>query len=61
MPGYELTSWVGFLAPAATPRAIVTRVHATVVEALRTPAVRDVLVKSGAEPLGNTPRSSTKT
>jgi len=55
VPGYELTSWVGFLAPAATPRAIVGRIHATLVEALRTPAVKDVLMKSGAEPLGNTP------
>jgi tripartite-type tricarboxylate transporter receptor subunit TctC len=55
VPGYELTSWVGFLAPAATPRAVIARIHATVVEALRTPAVKDVLMKSGAEPLGNTP------
>jgi tripartite-type tricarboxylate transporter receptor subunit TctC len=55
VPGFELTSWVGFLAPAATPRAVITRIHATLLEALRTPAVRDVLVKSGAEPLGNTP------
>ena len=55
VPGFELTSWVGFLAPAATPRAVITRIHATLLEALRTPSVRDVLVKSGAEPLGNTP------
>ena len=53
--GYDLTSWVGFLAPAATPRAVITRIHATVLESLRTPAVKDVLLKSGAEPLGNTP------
>src|SRR6185295_5713860 len=55
VPGYELTSWVGFLAPAATPRALVMRVHATLLETLRTPAVRDALLKSGSEPLGNTP------
>jgi len=55
VPGYELTSWVGFLAPAATPRPVIARIHATLLEALRTPAVRDVLMKSGAEPLGNTP------
>jgi tripartite-type tricarboxylate transporter receptor subunit TctC len=60
LPGYELTSWVGFLAPAATPRAIVTRIHATLVETLRTPAVKDVLMKSGAEPLGNTPEEFTE-
>ena len=55
VPGYELTSWVGLLAPSATPPAIVARIHATVVESLGTPAVRDVLVKSGTEPLGSTP------
>jgi tripartite-type tricarboxylate transporter receptor subunit TctC len=55
VPGYELTSWVGFLAPAATPRAVIARIHATLLETLRTPSVRDVLLKSGAEPLGNTP------
>ena len=60
VPGYELTSWVGFLAPAATPRAIVMRVHATLLETLRTPAVRDVLTKSGSEPLGNTPEEFTE-
>jgi tripartite-type tricarboxylate transporter receptor subunit TctC len=60
VPGYELTSWVGFLAPAATPRNIVMRVHATLLEALRTPAVRDVLMKSGSEPLGNTPEEFTE-
>jgi len=53
--GYELTSWVGLLAPSATPQAVVARIHATVVESLRTPVVRDVLVRSGTEPLGSTP------
>ena len=55
VPGYELTSWVGLLAPSATPPAVIARVHATVVESLRTPALRGLLVNSGAEPLGNTP------
>ena len=53
--GYELTSWVGLLAPSATPPAVIARIHATIVESLRTPALRELLVKSGAEPLGNTP------
>ena len=55
VPGYELTSWVGVLAPAATPPAIVGRIHATLLESLRTPDVRNVILKSGAEPLGNSP------
>jgi tripartite-type tricarboxylate transporter receptor subunit TctC len=55
VPGYELTSWVGMLAPAATPPAVIGRIHATLLESLRTPEVRSVLLKSGAEPLGNSP------
>ena len=55
VPGYELTSWVGMLAPAATPAAVIGRIHATLLESLRTPEVRSVLLKSGAEPLGNSP------
>ena len=55
VPGYELTSWVGVLAPAATPPAIVGRIHSTLLESLRTPDVRNVMLKSGAEPLGNSP------
>ena len=55
VPGYELTSWVGLLAPAATPPAVVGRIHAPLLESLRTPDVRNVLVKSGTEPLGNSP------
>jgi tripartite-type tricarboxylate transporter receptor subunit TctC len=57
VPGYELTSWVGLLAPSATPQAVTARIHAAVVESLRTPGVRDALVKSGTEPLGNTPEA----
>lgn len=55
VPGYELTSWVGLLAPAATPPAVAARIHATLLESLRAPDVRNVLLKSGAEPLGNSP------
>jgi tripartite-type tricarboxylate transporter receptor subunit TctC len=55
VPGYELTSWVGLLAPSATPPAVVARVHATVVDSLATPGVRDILVKSGADPVGSRP------
>jgi tripartite-type tricarboxylate transporter receptor subunit TctC len=55
VPGYELTSWVGILAPVATPQAVQGRIHSTLLETLRTAEVRNVLLKSGAEPLGNSP------
>ena len=56
-PGYEVSSWYGFLAPAGTPREIVARLHAEVSRTLKLPDVRDRLVADGAEPVGSTPEA----
>jgi tripartite-type tricarboxylate transporter receptor subunit TctC len=55
VPGYELTNWFGLVAPAATPRAIVARVHADVVKVLKDPAIADRLSGMGATAIGNEP------
>jgi len=55
VPGYEMTSWNGLLAPAGTPPAVVTRLHAALMETLRTPAVRDALARLAVDPFGNSP------
>jgi len=55
VPGYELTSWNGVLVPAGTPQAVVARIHGTLIDSLRAPAVKDALAKAGVEPLGNSP------
>lgn len=55
LPGYEAVQWYGVLAPAATPRAIVTRLHGDIVKVLQQPSVRELLGKDGAEPVGSTP------
>ncbi len=49
-PDYEAAQWYGLVAPAGTPRDIITRLHAGVVRALQDPAVRKRLVDDGAEP-----------
>ena len=53
--GYEAGSWTALLAPAATPRPIINRIHAAATGSLRSPGVKEVLSKTGAEPVGNTP------
>jgi tripartite-type tricarboxylate transporter receptor subunit TctC len=53
--GYEAMSWNGMFAPAKTPRAIITKVHAEVVKALNSPDVRERLVGLGSDPVGSTP------
>jgi len=55
LPGYEVVNWFGMVVPAATPRDIVTRLNAEVVKVLRMPEIRERLLASGAEPMGNTP------
>jgi tripartite-type tricarboxylate transporter receptor subunit TctC len=54
-PGYEASSWYGILAPAGTPREIVTRLNAELSKALEQPEVRNNLLADGAEPVGGSP------
>ena len=53
--GYQATSWNALLAPGATPRDLVLKIHATLVDSLRAPRVRDILVSAGADAAGGTP------
>jgi tripartite-type tricarboxylate transporter receptor subunit TctC len=55
VPGYEAAAWYGLFAPAGTPPAVIARLHAEAVKALRRQDLRDKLVAIGAEPGGNTP------
>jgi tripartite-type tricarboxylate transporter receptor subunit TctC len=52
---YEYSSWIGLLAPAKTPRAVVEKLGAAAARAARTPEMRTVLALEGAEPIGNSP------
>jgi tripartite-type tricarboxylate transporter receptor subunit TctC len=55
LPGYELGSWYGFFAPAATPPAIVGQLHREMVRTLADPAVRQQFAGLSAEAVGSTP------
>ena len=55
LPGYGASGWYGLLAPAATPRPVIGRLHAEAVKALRLPDVVERLSGQGAEPVGNKP------
>src|SRR4051812_41431233 len=48
-------AWVGLLAPAKVPKAIVERVHDEVAAALRTPEMRAALEARSIQPVGDTP------
>lgn len=56
VPGYEAGTWFGLIAPAGTPREIVTRLNATIAKIGQTQEIRDrLMAQSSAEPLGGTP------
>ncbi len=55
VPGYEYASWIGLLAPAKTPRAIVEKLGAEAARAVRTPEMKAILALEAAEPVGNSP------
>jgi tripartite-type tricarboxylate transporter receptor subunit TctC len=49
MPGLHASFWHGFWAPKGTPKDIIAKLHAAVVETLADPAVRRRLVEVGQE------------
>jgi tripartite-type tricarboxylate transporter receptor subunit TctC len=55
VPGYEAVQWFGVLAPAGTPRDIVSRLHKEIVRTVQTPDIRQKLVNDGADPVGSLP------
>ncbi len=56
VPGYESSLWYALLAPAATPQAVIKRVHAETVKIVKSPELSAQLLAQGAEPVGNSPR-----
>ncbi len=52
---WEVTIWYGLLAPAGTPRDIVTRLNAEWVKIAATPDTKELIKKTGCEPLAGTP------
>jgi tripartite-type tricarboxylate transporter receptor subunit TctC len=55
VPGYENSTWHGWLAPAGTPPAILNRLNAELVRSTRSPDVVERLAPDGGEPVGSTP------
>ena len=59
-PAMESSTWLLFLAPANTPRDIVTRLSAEVAKAVNAPEVKGKLEGLGIEPVGSTPEQGAK-
>jgi tripartite-type tricarboxylate transporter receptor subunit TctC len=55
MPGFNMIAWIGYLAPAGTPREIVNRLSGEVQKALASPDVRERYGTLGLNPTSMTP------
>jgi tripartite-type tricarboxylate transporter receptor subunit TctC len=54
VPGYDMSSWFAFVVPARTPPAIVAKIQADTVAALKEPTIREWLDKLGVVIVGST-------
>ena len=55
VPGYEVTLWYGMVAPAGTPKVIITKLNAEITKIQKMPDVLEVLKKMGCETIEATP------
>jgi tripartite-type tricarboxylate transporter receptor subunit TctC len=54
-PGFDATTWNGFMGPASTPADVVQRLNKAIGQILAMPDVRQKLLDAGAETAGGTP------
>jgi len=54
-PDYNLNTWHGWAAPAATPAAIVNKMSQELARVVKSPQISDQLAGDGGEPVGSTP------
>ncbi|MES2563929.1 MAG: tripartite tricarboxylate transporter substrate-binding protein, partial [Pseudomonadota bacterium] len=52
--------WFGMLAPAKTPRTIITTLHKEIVDAVGSPEVTEKFLQLGVEPVHSTPDEMTR-
>jgi tripartite-type tricarboxylate transporter receptor subunit TctC len=57
VPGYDVTSWSGLVAPTGVPRAIVDRLNTEVNKAINSAAYKDKFEALGSEGGGGTPEA----
>lgn len=59
LPGFEVVHWMGALAPATTPKPLVTRLHAEMARAVSTPEQKERFARLGLDSVGGTPEQFT--
>jgi tripartite-type tricarboxylate transporter receptor subunit TctC len=55
VPGYDVTSWYGFMVPAGTPGDVIARLNTAALEAIADPEVKKRFAPTALELAGSTP------
>src|SRR5690348_2213099 len=55
VPGYDAVIWLGIMAPAGTPKAVVERLNAEITRAVNAPETKQSWQQQGAVPMSMTP------
>jgi tripartite-type tricarboxylate transporter receptor subunit TctC len=55
VPGYEATIWLGIMAPAGTPKAIVDKLNTEINKVLNKPDIKETWARQGAVPIVMSP------
>jgi tripartite-type tricarboxylate transporter receptor subunit TctC len=55
VPGFEAMVWIGMVAPAGTPRDVITKLNAEIGKLMRTDEVKKLFVPTGMDPDPDTP------
>ena len=55
IPGYDAAAWIGYEAPAGTPREVLVRLAGEIQKALQAPDLKERYIALGLEPVWNTP------
>ena len=50
LPGYEVQSWTGYMAPAKTPTVVLRRLYDELAKIIETPEMKNFILSQGAEP-----------
>ncbi|WP_420227348.1 Bug family tripartite tricarboxylate transporter substrate binding protein [Pigmentiphaga litoralis] len=56
LPGFDVSTWFGVVAPAGTPAEVIQKLNAGIVDVLKMADVQQKFIEQGAQVVGDTPR-----
>ena len=55
LPKFQSTGWVGMMTPRGTPKAVNERLYALMMQVMKQPDTRELIIRAGADPVTSTP------